>query len=105
MSYYWIFNIKIRHFFFSSRRRHTRWPRDWSSDVCSSDLSFPSDYGMGDFGKGARKFIDFLKTTGQTVWQILPLTPVGYGDSPYTSYSAFAGNHYLISPEDRKSVV
>lgn len=62
--------------------------------------SFPSDYGIGDFGGGARKFIDFLKNTGQTVWQILPLTPVGYGDSPYTSYSAFAGNHYLISPDN-----
>lgn len=61
--------------------------------------SFPSEYGMGDFGEGAKKFIDFLKETGQSLWQILPLTPVGYGNSPYASYSAFAGNHYLISPQ------
>lgn len=59
--------------------------------------SFPSDYGMGDFGSGANTFIDFLKDTGQSLWQVLPLTPVGFGNSPYASYSAFAGNHYLIS--------
>lgn len=61
--------------------------------------SFPSEYGMGDFGEGAKKFIDFLQETSQSIWQILPLTPVGYGNSPYASYSAFAGNHYLISPQ------
>ena len=61
--------------------------------------SFPSKYGMGDFGNEAKTFIDFLENTGQTIWQMLPLGPVGYGDSPYASYSAFAGNHYLISPD------
>lgn len=59
--------------------------------------SFPSNYGVGDFGDGAVNFIDFLKESGQSIWQILPLTPVGYGNSPYASYSAFAGNYYLIS--------
>jgi len=61
--------------------------------------SFPSEYGIGDFGSGAYAFIDFLAETHQSVWQILPLGPTGYGNSPYASYSAFAGNHYLISPE------
>lgn len=54
---------------------------------------------MGDFGFEARTFIDFLERTHQTIWQILPLTPTGYGNSPYASYSAFAGNSYLISPD------
>ncbi len=61
--------------------------------------SFPGNYGMGDFGFEARTFIDFLERTNQTIWQILPLTPTGYGNSPYASYSAFAGNAYLISPD------
>lgn len=54
---------------------------------------------MGDFGFEARNFIDFLERTNQTIWQVLPLTPTGYGNSPYASYSAFAGNVYLISPD------
>lgn len=61
--------------------------------------SFPTVYGIGDLGPAARKFIDFLEDTDQSVWQILPLGPIGYGNSPYMSYSAFAGNHYLISPD------
>ncbi len=61
--------------------------------------SFPSPYGMGDLGPAAYRFIDFLVDTDQSIWQILPLGPTGYGNSPYASYSAFAGNHYLISPE------
>lgn len=61
--------------------------------------SFPSEFGIGDFGTGAYRFLDFLVETNQSVWQILPLGPTGYGNSPYASYSAFAGNHYLISPE------
>ncbi len=59
--------------------------------------SFPSMYGMGDLGKEARNFIDYLDDTGQTIWQVLPLGPTGFGNSPYASYSAFAGNHFLIS--------
>lgn len=61
--------------------------------------SFPSKYGMGDFGDEAKTFIHFLEETNQTIWQMLPLGPTGYGNSPYASYSAFAGNHYLISPD------
>ena len=62
--------------------------------------SLPSKYGIGDFGKEAFEFIDYLKAAGQTVWQILPLNPVGFGYSPYQSPSAFAGNPLLISPDD-----
>lgn len=61
--------------------------------------SFPSKYGMGDLGYEAKEFLNFLSETGQSVWQVLPLGPTGYGNSPYASYSAFAGNHYLISPD------
>lgn len=58
--------------------------------------SLPGPYGVGTMGKHAFEFIDFLKAAGQSCWQILPLTPTGYGDSPYQSSSTFAGNHYLI---------
>lgn len=59
--------------------------------------SLPSPYGIGDFGPEAYKFVDFLEAAGQKIWQILPLNPVGSGNSPYASPSAFAGNHLLIS--------
>lgn len=62
-------------------------------------LSLPSKYGIGCFSKEAFDFVDFLKEAGQGYWQILPLGPTGYGDSPYQSSSAFAGNPYFISPE------
>ena len=58
--------------------------------------SLPSPYGIGSMGKSAFDFIDFLKKAGQTYWQILPIGPTGYGDSPYQSFSAFAGNPYFI---------
>ena len=58
--------------------------------------SLPSEYGIGKMGRHAFAFVDFLKKAGQHYWQILPLTPTGYGDSPYQSCSTFAGNHYLI---------
>ncbi len=58
--------------------------------------SLPAPYGIGSLGKPARKFVDFLAQAGQTVWQILPVGPTGYADSPYQSCSAFAGNPYLI---------
>lgn len=61
--------------------------------------SFPTKYGIGDLGPSANVFIDFLHHTKQTIWQILPLGPTGYGNSPYASYSAFAGNPNLISPD------
>ena len=61
--------------------------------------SLPGPYGVGTMGKNAFRFVDFLEEAGQSVWQILPLTPTGYGDSPYQSCSTFAGNHYLIDLE------
>ena len=61
--------------------------------------SLPSKYGIGDFGSGAYDFIDFLKESGQSIWQVLPFGPTGYGDSPYQSFSAFAGQPLFISPE------
>ncbi len=60
-------------------------------------FSLPSDYGIGCFDEKAYEFVDFLKKSGQRYWQILPLTPTGYGDSPYQSSCAFAGNPYFIS--------
>ena len=61
--------------------------------------SLPSPYGIGCFSKEAYEFVDFLKEAGQTYWQILPLGQTGYGDSPYQSFSTFAGNPYFIDPE------
>jgi 4-alpha-glucanotransferase len=58
--------------------------------------SLPGDFGVGTMGKSAFAFVDFLKQAGQHCWQILPLTPTGYGDSPYQSCSTYAGNPYLI---------
>ena len=58
--------------------------------------SLPGPYGIGCFGTEALKFVDFLAEAGQNIWQILPLSPTGYGDSPYQSCSAFAGNPYFI---------
>ncbi len=69
------------------------------SGVLVHPTSFPSPHGIGDLGKGAFDFIDFLKETGQHLWQVLPLGPTGFGDSPYQSLSAFAGQIYIISPE------
>lgn len=62
--------------------------------------SLPSKYGIGSFGKEAYDFVDFLKKSGQSLWQILPLGPTGYGDSPYQSFSTFAGNPYYIDLEE-----
>jgi 4-alpha-glucanotransferase len=61
--------------------------------------SLPSKYGIGAFSKSAYRFIDELKVAGQSYWQILPLGPTGYGDSPYQSFSTFAGNPYFIDLE------
>lgn len=62
--------------------------------------SLPSKYGIGCFSKSAYDFVDALKVAGQSCWQILPLGPTSYGDSPYQSFSTFAGNPYFISLED-----
>lgn len=61
--------------------------------------SLPSRYGIGCFSKSAYEFVDWLKGAGQSYWQILPLGPTSYGDSPYQSFSTFAGNPYFISLE------
>ena len=65
--------------------------------VLMHPTSLPSSFGIGDLGAEAYKFIDFLHNSKQTLWQVLPLNPVGYGHSPYQCLSAFAGNHLLIS--------
>ncbi|HCB50565.1 MAG TPA: 4-alpha-glucanotransferase, partial [Chloroflexi bacterium] len=70
-----------------------------SGGVLVHPTSFPGKYGIGDLGAGAYNFIDFLEKAKQSIWQVLPLGPTGYGDSPYQSFSAFAGNPLLISPE------
>ncbi len=75
-----------------------RFPR--ASGVLLHITSLPGRFGIGDLGPEARKFADFLAAAGQTYWQVLPLGPTGYGDSPYQAFSAFAGNVLLISPED-----
>ncbi len=62
-------------------------------------FSLPNKYGIGDFGKSAYEFVDFLQSAGQSVWQILPLVQTGYGNSPYSSISAQSVNPYFISPE------
>ena len=67
-----------------------------SSGILMHISSLPGPYGIGTMGKRAFDFVDFLSSSGQSIWQILPLNPTGYGDSPYQSCSTFAGNHYLI---------
>ena len=58
--------------------------------------ALPSPYGIGTLGAAAREFVDFLVRGGQSCWQILPVGPTSYGDSPYQSFSSFAGNPYFI---------
>lgn len=71
-----------------------------SSGIQLHPTSLPGPFGVGDLGPEARRFADFLATAGQTLWQVLPLGPTGFGDSPYQCFSAFAGNPVLISLED-----
>lgn len=70
-----------------------------ASGVLLHPTSLPGPFGIGDLGPAAYEFIDFLSQAGQRWWQVLPLGPTGYGDSPYSALSAFAGNPLLISPE------
>ena len=68
-----------------------------SSGILAHPTSFPGPHGIGDLGDGAYRFVDWLQKAGQTFWQIMPLVPTGFGHSPYSSPSAFAGNPLLIS--------
>lgn len=70
-----------------------------ASGILLHPTSLPGPFGVGDLGEAAYDFIDFLSFSGQKLWQVMPLGPTGYGDSPYACLSAFAGNPLLISPE------
>jgi len=71
-----------------------------ASGILLHPTSLPGRYGIGDLGGPARSFLDFLTAAQQTLWQLLPLGPTGYGDSPYQCFSAFAGNPLLVSLEE-----
>jgi len=71
-----------------------------SAGILLHPTSLPGPHGIGDLGRSARAFADFLSDAGMRIWQVLPLSPTGYGDSPYQSLSAFAGNPLLIALDD-----
>ncbi len=73
-----------------------------SAGILLHPTSLPGKFGIGDLGKEAFNFINFLESSGQKLWQVFPLGPTGYGDSPYQCFSAFAGNPLLVSPEKLK---
>ena len=73
--------------------------RERSSGILLHPTSLPGPYGVGDVGPGAERWLDWLAGTGCSYWQVLPLGPTGFSDSPYFCFSAFAGNPYLVSPE------
>jgi 4-alpha-glucanotransferase len=73
------------------------WPR--ASGILVHPTSFPGRFGIGDLGPGAIRMLDFLAAARQKLWQVLPLGPTGFADSPYAALSAFAGNPLLVSPE------
>src|SRR6201999_4431790 len=86
----------------AGHRRHASpvtMPSGRSSGVLLHPTSLPAPFGIGDRGSSALEFIDLLAFAGQRLWQVLPLGPTGYGDSPYQCFSAFAGNPLLISLE------
>jgi 4-alpha-glucanotransferase len=70
-----------------------------ASGILLHPTSLPGPYGIGDIGPQAHRWVDFLAQAGCSLWQVLPLGPTGYGDSPYQCFSAFAGNPYLVSPQ------
>jgi len=74
-------------------------PLHRTSGILLHPTSLPGPFGIGDLGPAAFRFVDFLEEAGQGLWQALPIGPTGYGDSPYQSLSAFAGNPLMISPE------
>ena len=71
-----------------------------SAGVLMPITSLPSPWGIGTLGRSAREFLGFLAESGQTYWQLLPIGPTGYGDSPYQPFSSYAGNPYLIDLDD-----
>src|SRR5262249_11179790 len=73
----------------------SKFPR--SSGILMHPTCLPGPYGVGDFGPEAYRFVDFLASAGQKLWQVLPLNPTGYADSPFQALSASAGNPLLIS--------
>ena len=72
-----------------------------SSGILLHPTSFPGPDGIGDLGPEAFRWIDFLESANCAIWQILPLGPTGYGDSPYQDFSAFAENPYLVNTSSR----
>jgi 4-alpha-glucanotransferase len=70
-----------------------------SAGILLHPTSLPGKFGIGDLGYEAYNFVNFLESAGQKLWQVFPLGPTGYGDSPYQCFSAFAGNPFIISPE------
>lgn len=78
----------------------TTWLRGRSVGVLAHLSSLPGPFGIGNLGTAARDFIDFLATHGMRYWQLCPLGPTGYGDSPYQSFSSFAGNPYFLDLEE-----
>ena len=79
-----------------ARKRKTSVLNERASGILLPIFSLPSPHGVGTMGKAAFDFADFLHAAGQKIWQVLPLNPTGYGDSPYQPFSAFAGNPYFI---------
>src|ERR1700749_1801684 len=85
--------------YLTERNRAERMTSGRVSGILLHVTSFPSRGGCGDFGPAAYAFVDFLVAAKQRLWQVLPLNPTGYGSSPYSALSAFAGNPLLISLE------
>ena len=83
-----------------SERKLFEWLNERGAGVLLHPTSFPGDQGIGTLGPEAVQFLDFLQAAGMTYWQVCPLGPTGYGDSPYQCFSAFAGNPYLIDLRD-----
>src|SRR3984893_6183541 len=75
------------------------WLKDRAAGVLLHPTSLPGSTGIGTFGREARHFIDFMSEAGMKTWQVCPLGPTGFGDSPYQCFSAFAGNPYFIDLE------
>ena len=75
-----------------------------ASGILMPVFSLPGPYSIGTLGNEAFAFVDFLAAAKQTYWQILPINPPGYGDSPYQAFSTFAGNPYLIDLDELASI-